>query len=130
MKKILTILLLTLMVSCDPISNMDATVTNTTLEPLSIVFVSANEPSETFVLEPNMAVQVQDGFAIGGAFLEPSFIKYDSIYIVNQVDEIRKVFKENTQGKNIYDINTFWQFNEPEKRFYKYAYKVNSQDLE
>lgn len=65
-----------------------------------------------------------------GSFLEPSFEEYESVYVENESGQILKVYISNSEGKNIYDINTYWKSSEPSKRVYKYLYEISDEDLE
>lgn len=117
------------LVSCDPASLMDANIENLTSQNLSIIFIERDNSDKILQIEPNGSVLFQEGMSTTGSFLEPSLIGYDSIYIKNEVDEIIKIFKQNTEGKNIYEIDD-WLFSEPSKRVYIYDYQIKNQDLQ
>lgn len=129
-KLILSVFALTLLSSCDFASSMDANLTNTTSESLSLVLASSIVPTETFQLDSNETILLRDGFSATGSFLEPLFTDYDSIYIKNASNEVVKVFKENSTGKNIYDIERYWLFREPSKRVYEYDYEITNEDIQ
>lgn len=132
MRKILLFIATIFLVSgCDPVSNMEATIENLTAQTIIIEFVSPDEGlSKILQINPDETVRFQEGFDVGGTFLEPSLIEYDSVLIKNQTEQILKVYKENTVGKNIYNIDDHWISSEPSKRFYRYEYKVNNEDIE
>ncbi len=127
---VLTIMVITF-VSCDPVSNMDADIENLTPQTLIIDFISSDTSlSKTLQLPPNEMVRFQEGFDVGGAFLEPYLDVYDSVLIKNQLEETLRVYKEGDTGKNIYKIDDYWEASEPSKRFYKYAYEIQAEDIE
>ncbi len=130
-KLVLFILLISVCVGCDPVSSMDANIKNSTSDNLSIVFASSiPELHKTLELEPNATSLFQDGFSTTGGALEPTLIDYDSVYIMNPANEILKIYKRDTEGKNIYNVETFWSFSEPSKRFYKYQFEIRNEDIE
>lgn len=131
MKKLpLILFIISLCISCDPVSVMDADITNATSQPLSVVFVPTSGSQETFQLEANETVLFQEGMSTTGGFLEPSLVEFDSVYIINSSNDILIVYKQNTEGKNIYAIEEHWSFSEPSKRFYQYDYQINEEDFE
>lgn len=50
--------------------------------------------------------------------------------VKNNARQILKVYKPNDTGKNIYNIDEYWQLREPSKRFFKYEYEIYNEDLE
>ena len=130
-KLILFISMISILSSCDPTSSMDANIKNSTSQNLSIIFSSSDVSlNETFQIDPNETILFQDGFSIGDSVLEPRLTAYDSIYIKNESNEIVKVYKQNTEGKNIYNVDDYWISSEPSKRYYKYNYEINNEDIE
>ena len=130
-KLILFISMISILSSCDPTSSMDANIKNSTSQNLSIIFNSSDVSlNETFQIDPNETILFQDGFSIGDSVLEPRLTAYDSIYIKNESNEIVKVYKQNTEGKNIYNVDDYWISSEPSKRYYKYNYEINNEDIE
>ena len=132
MKNLMTIIFIILLFSnCDPVSQMEADIDNLTTQHLSIVFVSSDKSlNKTLLITPGQAVLFQEGFNIGSTYLEPSLIEYDSVYIKNRSEKILKVYKQNSDGKNIYNITDFWQSSEPSKRFFKYNFEITNVDIE
>ena len=132
-KKIAFLFCLTIVLaSCDPVADMDAFVTNNSNEVISITFkASPNGYSEdrTFRITVGEEVRVQEAFDVGSTYLEPNFEAYDSIYIQNSADEILKVFKETTTGKNMYNVSS-WTSQEPSKRSFDYYFTIEESDLE
>lgn len=134
MKKILCLISLTLVtiiiVGCDPSESLEAIIVNNTNEDLSVIFdseiqefdidltINASSEKELLSFQANT----------GGVVL--SFRDYDSIYIQNSSNEILKVFKENTIGKNIYNVEQYWTVNEPSKNLFRYSYEITSEDIE
>ncbi|WP_350289537.1 hypothetical protein [uncultured Croceitalea sp.] len=131
MKKVIFIALALLsMLSCDPVSDLEANIENLTSEALTIEFVSSiEELRKTLEVAPNEIELFQEGFDIGSTFLEPSLVDYDSVVVKNQAEQILKVYKPNSSGKNIYNIAE-WNSSEPSKRFFKYEYEIRDEDLE
>lgn len=130
-KLILFISMISILSSCDPTSSMDANIKNSTSQNLSIIFSSSDVSlNETFQIDPNETILFQDGFSVGDSVLEPRLTAYDSIYIKNESNEIVKVYKQNTEGKNIYNVDDYWISSEPSKRYYKYDYEIKNEDIE
>ena len=132
MKKIVLVGLLAFgILGCDPISQMEANIKNSTSETLTLEFISSEESlNKSLQLAPNEIELFQEAEDIGSTFLEPSLIEYDSVVVKNQTEQILKVYKESTTGKNIYDISGFWQQSEPSKRFFKYEFMLIDEDLD
>ena len=55
---------------------------------------------------------------------------YDSVVVRNQAQDILKIYKKNEAGKNIYNIDAYWQGTEPSKRFFKYEYEIEPSEIE
>lgn len=125
-----SILFILILSSCDPVSTLEANITNLTAENLTIEFISPDESSSKIIQIASGEMELfQEGFDIGGTYLEPSLIDYDSVVIKNQAGQILKVYKESDAGKNIYTINSFWIVDEPSRRFFKYYYEIENQDI-
>lgn|SRR5690554_1936222 len=129
-KTVLPVLIVLLLAGCDKASMMDANIKNNTTQNLSLIFFSASQSNDSLQIESNQNKLFQEGFSSTGGFLKPSLTQFDSIYIKNQSNEILKVFKENTEGKNIYKVDEFWIFSEPLEQVYNYDYTINSEDIE
>nr|WP_299339755.1 hypothetical protein [Allomuricauda sp.] len=131
-KKILLGLVTLLAYSCDPVSDMEADISNTTSQNLSIRFVSSTfaEDTKTLEIESGETILFQQATSTTGSFLEPSLIQFDSIYIQDTSEEVLKIFKPDTPGKNIYDIDAFWNAREPSKRLYFYEYQITNEDIQ
>lgn len=131
MKKLIVLTLTIILFSCDPVSDMEANIENLTSENLTIEFVSFDVSSSKIIqIAPNEIKLFQEGFDIGSTFLEPSLVEYDSVVIKNQMEEVLKVYKPNDANKNIYNIDDYWIASEPSKRFFKYEFEINDQDIE
>ena len=116
---------------CDPVSSMEANILNATSESLTLDFISSDEDlRKTLEVLPDQSALFQEGFDIGGIFLEPSLVDYDSVVIKNQAEVILKIYKENDSGKNIYRIEEYWTATEPSKRVYIYEYEIVNEDIE
>ncbi|MFY0594384.1 hypothetical protein [Roseivirga sp.] len=132
MKNLLPFALLVLIfTSCDPISDIEANIENLTSETLTIDFVSSDNSflNKTLQLAPNEIKLFQEGSDIGSTYLEPSIDEYDSVVIKNQAEDILRVFKAEDAGKNFYKIDD-WISSEPRKRFFKYEYQIENEDIQ
>ncbi|MDO6471755.1 hypothetical protein [Maribacter sp. 1_MG-2023] len=132
MKKLMVLTLTMILIfSCDPVSDMEANIENLTSENLTIEFISFDVSSSIILqIAPNEIQLFQESFDIGSTFLEPSLVEYDSVVIKNQLDEVLKVYKPNDTNRNIYNIDSYWIASEPSKRFFKYEFEINDQDIE
>ena len=98
--------MISILSSCDPVSSMDANIKNSTSENISIIFSSSDVSlNKVLLLDPDSMVLFQEGFSTTGSVLAPSLVEYDSVYIRNDANEILKVFKEITAGKNIFNVD-------------------------
>lgn len=131
MKRIIALICIVIpLLGCDPSSIMDANIQNLTAQPLTVSFVSSLTENKTLSIDPGETVLFQDGFSTTGNFIQPSLTEYDSVYIESPSAQILKVYKPDSPGKNIYHIEEYWTFTEPDKRVYMYDYKINPGDLE
>jgi hypothetical protein len=110
---------------------MEATISNATTISLSIDFVAVSldsSLSQTFQIDPgqNVLFEVYDGY---GTFAEPNLGYYDSVLIKNRLGDILKVYRRNDTGKNIFNIEDYWISSEPSKRFFKYEYLIENEDI-
>ena len=129
-RRILVLLITSLIFSgCDPLAEMEANVENATSKSVTLVFVSSFPELDTvFQVLPNEKVLVQEGFDIGNTYLEPYFTDYDSIFITNSSNEVLKVYKADTPGKNLYNVQD-WSSKEPAKWFFIYDFRIEPQDI-
>lgn len=130
MKKILFICILMFMsIGCDPSESMETIINNSTNKNLSIFFDSEiNDFDMQLNIESNTTKELLNFRAnTGRVFL--SFRDYDSIYIQNSSNEILRVFKENTTGKNIYNVDEYWSVSEPSKNHFVYTYEITDEDI-
>ena len=120
-----------LVLSCDPVSDMEANIENLTEEPLTVEFISFDTSlNKTLDIAPDETVLFQEGFDIGSTFLEPSMTEYDSVVVRNASDAILRIYKENQTGKNIYNVSDDWIGREPSKRFFRYKYQIETEELD
>ena len=133
MKKIFFIyLLLTLLIlSCDEGESMEVFIINSSSQKVKVNFVSSeiNELNKSLVIDSNqqkLYVDFQSGTS--GVFL--TFVDNDSIYIQNTSNEILKVYKADTPGKNIYNVDEYWSVSEPSKNHFVYTYEITNEDIE
>lgn len=132
MKKLFFIyLLLAFMISsCDTGESMEAFIINSSSQKVKVNFVSSeiSELNKSLEIDSNqqgLYVEFQSGTS--GVFL--TFVDNDSIYIQNSSNEILKVFKEDTAGKNIYNIDEYWSVSEPSKNHFVYNYTINDENI-
>jgi hypothetical protein len=127
----LTLTTITVFCTCDPIADMEANIENLTNQDLIIEFVSFDQDlGKTLVIPINETRLFEAVSDYGNTFLEPRLIEYDSVVVKNNAEQILKVYKPNDTGKNIYNIDEYWLLREPSKRFFKYEYEINNEDLE
>jgi hypothetical protein len=134
MKKRLFIYLSILLVisSCDPGESLETNIINNTFENLSITFVSSQFPqlNESLSLGSNEKKMYSSNEFKGTSTYLLTFMDFDSIYIKNSSNNILKVFKENSSGKNIYNVNEYWTVKETSKNHFEYTYEITEEDLE
>ncbi|WP_185783018.1 hypothetical protein [Croceivirga lutea] len=132
MKNFIGVFLITvLFCSCDPVADMVANIDNLTTQDLILEFISFDQNLNKMLEIPTDETAVfQEVFDVGNDFLEPSLVEYDSVVVKNSAEQILKVYKPNSSGKNIYNINEYWLSSEPYKRGFRYEYKIYDEDLE
>jgi uncharacterized protein YcfL len=132
MKKLILIVLSAFMLlSCDQVASYEANIENLTSQTLVIEFISADESfNKNLQIAPEEIKLFQESFDIGSTFIEPSFFGYDSVVVKNQANSILKVYKENDEEKNIFNIQDDWKGSEPSKWVFVYEYEIENQDIE
>ena len=130
MRTLLILIIIFTAISCDNKSCSEEVIANKTNLDLTISFVSQSESFNNQVfIEKNTEKTVGEVVcALGGVIVNYSI--FDSIYIQNSANEILKVFKEDTTGKNIYNVDKYWSVNEPSKNHFVYTYEITEEDLE
>ncbi|MEX0361177.1 MAG: hypothetical protein AB3N10_09340 [Allomuricauda sp.] len=133
MKKLFFIYLtLVLIISgCDTGQSMEAVIINSSSQKVKVNFVSSeiSELNKTLEIDPNqqgLYVAFQSGTS--GVFL--TFVDNDSIYIQDSSNEVLKIFKEGSQGKNIYNVDENWEVTEPSKNHFVYSFTITNEDLD
>lgn len=138
MRKLLFIysILTFLVSSCDTSESLEYRIENNIDLDLKIYFVSS-------FIYPNLVdnsrveeIPSMDSFkdssestpGLGQAVF--SFIEHDSIYITNDSNEVLKIYKEDTPGKNIYNVNEYWSVEETSKNQFVYTYEITDDDIE
>jgi hypothetical protein len=131
MKNLFTLTLIAIIFSsCDPVSSIEANIENLTSQTLTLEFISSDDLlDKTLLVAPNEIVLFQEGADIGASYLEPAITDYDSMVIKNEAQDIIKVVKADDPGKNIYNIDD-WIASEPSKRFFKYRYEIEDEDID
>lgn len=132
MKKLFfTYSILILIISgCDTGQSMEAIVINSSSQKVKVNFVSSeisdlNKSMEIDSNQQELYVAFQSGTS--GVFL--TFVDNDSIYIQDASNEVLKIFKEGSQGKNIYNVDEDWEVTEPSKNHFVYSYTITDEDL-
>lgn len=131
-KTLLTLTAITVLYSCDPISDMEANIQNLTNEDLIIEFVPFDQAFGKTLVIPTSETRLFEALSsvTGNTLLGPRVIDYDSIVVKNNAEQILKVYKPNDTGKNIYNIDEYWLLREPSKRFFEYEYEIYNEDFE
>nr|WP_298995152.1 hypothetical protein [uncultured Allomuricauda sp.] len=121
---------------CDPTESLEAYIMNSSNESLNMNFVSSElltefmENREILIIPSNERRSYQrigvDEF-IGQAGLSLSV--FDSIYISNNANEILKIYKPDSPGKNIYNIDQYWTVRETGKNHFEYTYTITDEDI-
>ena len=130
MKTAFPLLLTLLFISgCDPVSLMDATITNSTSQELTVIFAASSSRSDTLYLSAGQTVLFQDGMSTTGSYLEPNLEEYDSVIVSNNPGQTLSVYLSTSEGKNIYKMED-WSFKKRDDRMYKYDFELTNEDVE
>ena len=130
MKTAFPLLLTLLFISgCDPVSLMDATITNSTSQEMTVIFAASSSRSDTLYLSAGQTVLFQDGMSTTGSYLEPNLEEYDSVIVSNNPGQTLSVYLSTSEGKNIYKMED-WSFKKPDDRMYKYDFELTNEDVE
>lgn len=129
MRKIIILIGAIILTSCDPESCSEETISNNTGSDLQINFISSNASfnNQVFLEKQSKKTIGQIECALGSVVVNYSI--YDSVYITNSLDKVLKVFREDTSGKNIYNIDKYWDVNETSENYYVYEYEITEEDL-
>jgi len=130
MRKILFLMPLYLILSCDPQICSEERIANNSKKDLKITFVSSDTLfNNQIFIEKNSTITIGEiECALGGVVVNYSV--YDSIYLRNSINEILKVYKKNTTGKNIYNIDDYWSVRKTSKNHFEYIYEITNEDIE
>lgn len=133
MKKIFfgVIAVISVFYGCDSGESMEVFIINSSSEIVKVNFVSSgiSELNKSLEIDSNqqeLYIEYQSGTS--GVFL--TFVDNDSIYIQNASNDVLKVFKEDTTGKNIYNVDEYWNVEETSKNHFVYTYEITEEDLE
>ena len=129
MKNFKLILLLVILISCDPEICNEEIIKNNTSNNLEICWYNLGDKTfETTKIMKNSSVTFGTrGCSLGGSILNLE-LWYDSIIVKSNNIQL-KVWKPQTKGKNIYDIDTYWILNENPKNNFVYTFFINDEDL-
>jgi hypothetical protein len=129
MKKIIFIILaIIFLYSCDPGNCSDYIVKNNSSINIKLIFVRKTNDSEKIFTKKEISIWGGVKCSTGGATIL-YLNNYDSIYITNMSDKILKVYKENTSGKNIYNIDKYWRRTKPSKNFFEHTFEITDKDI-
>lgn len=131
MKKIIYIFILILLSSCDPSESLEANIINNSSINFEVIFSSSELPdfNQTLKIESqkkSLYTEINPGLGRVGL----DFIDFDTIYIKDNLDNVLKVYKQDTTGKNIYNIDEYWSVSETSKNHFVYTYEITEEDLE
>jgi hypothetical protein len=137
MKKRIYFVVFAMCCSCDPSENLETEIINSSNSNLEISFISRlileNEENnkETLKIKSDNSITYKkinvSNNGLGRAGL--SLIDFDSIYLSNENNEILNVWKPDTPGKNIYNIDKYWTVRETSKNHFVYTYEITNEDL-
>ncbi|PRX57423.1 hypothetical protein [Flagellimonas meridianipacifica] len=113
--------------ACDPESCVDEVLVNSTEIDLLINYVGSMDDSDQILLKSDGTVSRGVLCAMGGVVVNNSI--YDSIYITTSTNDLLKVFKPDTPGKNIYNIDQYWTIRETSKNHFEYTYTITNEDI-
>ncbi|MCF6213953.1 MAG: hypothetical protein L3J45_08010 [Flavobacteriaceae bacterium] len=129
MKKIIFIILaIIFLYSCDPGNCSDYIVKNNSSINIKLIFVGKANDSKKISTKKEISIWGGAECGMGGPtglYLKDN----DSIYITNTLNEVLKVYKENTAGKNIYNIDKYWSISKPSKNYYKHTFEITNEDI-
>ena len=130
MKKTIYIFISILLFSCDPSESLEANIINNSSINFEIIFSSSELPdfNQTLKIESqkkSLYTEINPGLGRVGL----DFIDFDSIYIKDNSDNVLKVYKQNTTGKNIYNVDEFWIVKESPKNHFIYSFEITDEDL-
>ena len=130
MNKVFFLICVIMFVSCDNESCAEEIISNSTDSDLYINFISPDVSfnNEVFIEKQSRKTIGQVECALGGVVVNYSI--YDSVFIKNSSNQVLKVFKEDTAGKNIYNVDEYWSVSEPSKNHFVYTYEITDEDLE
>lgn len=132
MKKVIYVFFGIILFSCDPSDSLEANIINKTTQDLFVEFVSSDfhEINSSLSVKTNEAETYLDIKKSGTITNLLHFNNFDSIYFQNSSNEVLKVFKADTPGKNIYNVDEYWSVNESSKNHFVYTYEIMEEDLE
>jgi hypothetical protein len=130
MKKILfMILAIICFYSCDPIPCTEEVLLNNSNKNLIVNYRSSDTSfNKQISINKNSSSTVGEiACGMGGVVVNYSI--YDSVYIVNTENKVIKVYKKNTIGKNIYNVDKYWRRTKPSKNYYVYTFEITNEDI-
>lgn len=126
-KSYLSLIILLIYAACDPELCSDELLINNTEMDLLINYVGSMSDSEQIFFKGGETVSRGVLCAMGGVVVNNSI--YDSIYITTSTDELLKVYKHDTSGKNIYNVDQYWMVRETGKNDVEYTYTITNEDI-
>jgi hypothetical protein len=136
MRKIIYFAIIVFLYSCDPSESLETKIINYSNSDLDINFVSRliienQSNKESFKIKSGNSITYGRLNVTGGlGNVGLSLIDFDSIYISTNNNKILKIWKVDSEGKNIYDIDNFWTVKETSKDNYVYTFEITDKDIE
>lgn len=136
MKKFIYLFSIIILFSCDPSESLETRIINNSNLDIKINFVSRLilrnnlNNTESFEIKSNNSITYERLNVAGGlGHAGLSLSDFDSIYL-SKNNKILKVWKIDSEGKNIYDIGNYWTVEENPKNNYIYIFEITKEDLE
>lgn len=123
------ILVVFFLLSCDPNICSEVNINNNLNLKLNLNFINKDKSfsDDVFHVYEKSDVSIESVCSFGPLVLD--YTVYDSIYISDASNNILKVYKEDTPGKNIYNIDEYWDINETSENYFVYEYTITEEDL-
>ncbi len=127
MKNYMCVVFILFLCSCDPDACSEYLIKNSTNLDLNLTFIEKKEIKEVNIEKQYVVNFIEHNCDTGGAPLLYLY-NYNSIYL-SKGNEILKVWKPDTKGKNIYNIDKDWSVRESPKDNFIYTFEITDEDL-
>ncbi|KAB7528422.1 hypothetical protein F8C76_11195 [Flagellimonas olearia] len=126
MRKTIIIISALVLYACDTEQCSSYFIENKLEMNIELTFVG--ESLQKLMINEGKGVQFgETGCDMGGAPLLYLRV-YDSIYVRDASNNILKVYKQETPGRNIYNIDKYWSIKET-KHHTEYTYTITNEDI-